>query len=96
MVYSPNIQVYLPDVDGESRNWIAHACAHSRKKGTDVSQTMLFALRYTDQEARHEWVTFCNFYYDFSRKNFLIEKQWIEKYRPMRRGNSERPILTAP
>ena len=55
---------------------------------------MLAALRYTDQEARHEWVTFCRFYYDFNSKKFLIEKQWIERYKPGREV-SQRPILTA-
>jgi hypothetical protein len=29
---SPNIQVNCPDKDGESRNWIAIACVHNRKK----------------------------------------------------------------
>lgn len=94
--FSPNIQVYCPDEEDESRNWVAIACSGHRKKGTDVSEEMLFALRYTDQEARHEWVTFCRFYYDFSSKRFAIEKQWIEKYQPTTREKSERPILTAP
>ncbi len=87
--FSPNIQVYCPDQGGDSRTDIAMACAFNRKKGTDVSETMLFAVRYTDQEARHEWVTFCRFHYDFQAKKFLIEKQWIEKDEP--RG---KPVLT--
>jgi len=94
--FSPNIQVYCPDKDGESRNWIAIACAHNRKNGTDVSETMLAALRYTDQEARYEWVTSCEFYYDFHIKKFLIEKQWIERYQPATREHAPRQILTAP
>jgi len=94
--FSPNIQVYCPDKEGNSRNWIGIACIQIRKKGTDVSQTMLIALRYTDQEARYEWVTFCKFYYDFHTKKFSIEKQWIERYQPATREHSQHPILTAP
>lgn len=94
--FSPNVRVYWPDEEGEARNWVGIAC--KRKKGTDTSEEILFALRYTDQEARHEWFTFCRFYYDFSSKRFAIEKQWIEKYQPPpppAPKKPERPILTA-
>jgi hypothetical protein len=56
-------------------------CSHSRKN-RDVSEEMLFVLRYTDQEARHEWVTMCRFHYDF-------DKQWIEKVE-----SRSKPVLT--
>jgi hypothetical protein len=93
--FSPNIQVYRPDEVGQARNWIGIACIQIRQEGGNVSEMMLAALRYTDQEVRHEWVTCCRFYYDFSMKKFVIEKQWIERYKPRREEDSQRPILTS-
>jgi len=58
------------------------------------SYKMLISLRYTDQDERHEWVTFCTFVYDSATKRFVIIKQWIEAS-AQAKEHAERPILTA-
>lgn len=40
---------------------------------------MLIAIRYTDVDGKHEWATFGKFFYDFGKKKFTLEKQWIER-----------------
>jgi len=87
--FSPDIQFYCPDQGGSSRTDIVMACAFIQKKGTEVSNTLQLAIRYTDMDAVHEWVTFGRFHYNFRTKRFELEKQWMEKteYAP-------KPVLT--
>lgn len=88
--YSPNVQFYCPDQGGSTRTDITLACAYNRESGgADVSKTMQLAIRYSDVDAQHEWVTFGRFFYNFATRRFTLEKQWIEKT-----GTSQKPVLT--
>jgi hypothetical protein len=94
--FSPTVQAYCPDKDRDSRNWIGFMCTKNPQNKTDLSETILIALRYTDQEAKHEWVTFCKFAYNFNTKKFVIGRQWIESSQPSATEHLPRPILTSP
>jgi|SRR5579883_2723041 len=71
--FSPNIQVFCPDEPANAREWVGVAC------GGPYEEPILFTLRYTDQEARYEWMTSCQFHFNWSAKKFVIDKQWVEK-----------------
>ena len=79
--FSPDVEVFCTNPDKSSvASDIASACAFNRQSsGADRSDSMLLAIRYTDADGKYEWVTFGRFFYDFVKKKFVLEKQWIER-----------------
>lgn len=50
-----------------------------RPESVDTSETLQFAIRYTDTEGKNEWATFARFRYDYREQLFVLLKQWIDK-----------------
>ena len=75
--FSPNVQVcwvgHTEDLD------IATTYILNANKGPNKFEPLLIAIRYTDLDAQHEWVTFGRFTYSVATKRFELEKQWVEQ-----------------
>jgi hypothetical protein len=77
--FGPTLQAYFQDSDGTPRNYdVVHALLFAKKEKVAVSDEYHLAVRYTDADAKKEWVTFCRFAYDFKEWKLMQRKQWIE------------------
>lgn len=72
-------EIHLLDVRGGSPGRLACPCggfgAHTRPAHL---VRHLLAIRYTDSDGVLDWVTKCDFAYDFKQKKIVLLKQWIE------------------
>jgi len=76
--FSPNLQCYFEPWDGSAKRWdIVQELILDAKKDADVSRYVL-AIRYTDSDGVLDWVTKCDFGYDFRQKKIVLLKQRVE------------------
>lgn len=76
--FSPNLQCCFIPSDGSSiRRDIVQELIFGKEKNSDMSKYVL-AIRYTDSDGVLDWVTKCDFAYDFNQKKIVLLKQWIE------------------
>jgi hypothetical protein len=77
-VLSPNLQCFFVPSDGSpQRRDIVQELILGKEKNSDMSKYVL-AIRYTDSDGVLDWVTKCDFAYDFKQKKIVMLKQWIE------------------
>src|ERR1700730_4947656 len=75
--FSPNIQVCWA---GDTQELdIATTYILNANKGPNKFEPLLIAIRYTDIDAEHEWISFGRFSYVAATKRFELEKQWVEQ-----------------
>jgi hypothetical protein len=76
--FSPNLQCYFDPWDGSAKRWdIVQELIFDAEKNSDISKYVL-AIRYTDSDGVLDWVTKCDFGYDFKQKKIVLLKQRIE------------------
>ncbi len=76
--FSPNLQCCFVPSDGSPiRRDIVQELIFDKKKNSDISKYVV-AIRYTDSDGVLDWVTKCDFAYDFKQKKIVLLKQWIE------------------
>ncbi len=76
--FSPNLQCCFVASDGSPiRRDIVQELIFDKKKNSDISKYVV-AIRYTDSDGVLDWVTKCDFAYDFKQKKIVLLKQWIE------------------
>lgn len=76
--FSPNLQCCFVPSDGSPiRRDIVQELIFDKKKNSDISKYVL-VIRYTDSDGVLDWVTKCDFAYDFKQKKIVLLKQWIE------------------
>ncbi len=76
--FSPNLQCYFAPCDGSAKRWdIVQELIFDAEKNSDISKYTL-AIRYTDSDGVLDWVTKCDFGYDFKQKKIVLLKQRIE------------------
>jgi hypothetical protein len=76
--FSPNLQCYFVPPDGSANRFdIAQELIFAgNPKDSEVTKHRL-AIRYTDSDGVLDWVTRCDFGYNFKRKKVVLLKQWI-------------------
>jgi hypothetical protein len=76
--FSPNLQCCFVPSDGSPiKRDIVQGLIFDKKKNSDISKYVL-SIRYTDSDGVLDWVTKCDFAYDFKQKKIVLLKQWIE------------------
>ena len=76
--FSPNLQCCFVPLDGSpQRRDIVQELIFNMEKNSDMSKYVL-AIRYTDSDGVLDWVTKCDFAYDFRQKKIVLLKQRIE------------------
>jgi hypothetical protein len=76
--FSPNLQCYFVPPDGSpKRRDIVQELIFAKSEDSELSKYIL-AIRYTDSDGVLDWVTKCDFAYDFKQKKIALLKQWIE------------------
>src|SRR5207245_753851 len=74
----PNLQCcFVPSDGSPERRDIVQELIFDKKKNSDMSKYVL-TIRYTDSDGVLDWVTKCDFAYDFKQKKIVLLKQWIE------------------
>ena len=76
--FSPTLQCYFVPSDGRpDRRDIVQELIFDKDKNSERSKYVL-AIRYTDSDGVLDWVTKCDFAYDFKQKKIVLLKQKIE------------------
>jgi hypothetical protein len=76
--FSPNLQCcFVPSDGSPHKRDIVEELIFDKDKNLERSKYVL-AIRYTDSEGVLDWVTKCDFAYDFKRKKIVLLKQRIE------------------
>ncbi len=76
--FSPNLQcVFVPSDGSPKRRDIGQELIFDKEKDSEMSRYTL-CIRYTDSDGVLDWVTKCDFAYDFKQKKIALLKQWIE------------------
>jgi hypothetical protein len=76
--FSPTMQCcFVPSDGSPQRRDIVQELILDKKKNSDMSRYVL-AIRYTDSDGMLDWVTKCDFSYDFKQKKIVLLKQRIE------------------
>lgn len=77
--FSPNLQCYFvpPDGSGNRLDIVQELIFAGNPKDSDVTKHLL-AIRYTDSDGVLDWVTKCDFGYNFKQKKIVLLKQRIE------------------
>jgi len=77
--FSPNLQCYFVPPDGSSNKYdiVQELIFAGNPKDSEVTKHLL-AIRYTDSDGVLDWVTKCDFGYDFKRKKIVLLKQRVE------------------
>jgi len=76
--FSPNLQCcFVPSNGSPKRRDIIQELILDSDKNSEPSKYVL-AIRYTDSDGVLDWVTKCDFAYDFKQKKIVLLKQWIE------------------
>ena len=76
--FSPTLQCYFDPWDKSAKRLdIVQELIFDAAKNPDVSKYVL-AIRYTDSDGVLDWVTKCDFGYDFKQKKIVLLKQRIE------------------
>ena len=76
--FSPNLQCcFVPSDGSPQRRDIVQELIFDKDKNSERSKYVL-AIRYTDSDGVLDWVTKCDFAYDFKQKKIVLLKQWIE------------------
>lgn len=77
--FSPNLQCcFMPSDGSPQRRDIVQELIFDKDKNSERSKYAL-AIRYTDSDGVLDWVTKCDFAYDFKQKKIVLLKQWIEE-----------------
>jgi hypothetical protein len=76
--FSPTLQCcFVPSDGSPDRRDIVQELIFDKDKNSERSKCAL-AIRYTDSDGVLDWVTKCNFAYDFKQKKIVLLKQKIE------------------
>ena len=76
--FSPTLQCcFLPSEGSPQRLDIVQELIFGKEKNSDISKYLL-AIRYTDSDGVLDWVTKCDFAYDFKQKKIVLLKQRVE------------------
>jgi hypothetical protein len=77
--YSPNLQCHFvpPDRSAKRLDIVQELIFAGNPKDSDVTKHLL-AIRYTDSDGLLDWVTKCDFGYDFKQKKIVLLKQRVE------------------
>ncbi len=77
--FSPNLQCYFVPPDRSANRWdiVQELIFAGNPKDSAVTKHLL-AIRYTDSDGVQDWVTKCDFGYDFKQKKIVLLKQRIE------------------
>jgi len=77
--FSPNLQCYFVPPDGSSNRLdiVQELIFAGNPKDSGVTKHLL-AIRYTDSDGVLDWVTKCDFGYDFKQKKIVLLKQRVE------------------
>ena len=76
--FSPNLQCcFVPSDGSPQRRDIVQELIFDKDKNSERSKYVI-AIRYTDSDGVLDWVTKCDFAYDFKQKKIVPLKQWIE------------------
>jgi hypothetical protein len=76
--FSPTLQCcFVPSDGSPTRRDIVQELIFGKEKNSDMSKYVL-AIRYTDSDGVLDWVTKCDFAYDFKQRKVVLLKQWIE------------------
>jgi len=77
--FSPNLQCYFVPPDGSSNRLdiVQELIFAGNPKDANATKHLL-AIRYTDSDGVLDWVTKCDFGYDFKQKKIVLLKQRIE------------------
>jgi len=76
--FSPTLQCcFVPSDGSPQRRDIVQELSFNKEKNSDMSKYVL-AIRYTDSDGVLDWVTKCDFAYDFRQKKIVLLKQRIE------------------
>ncbi len=76
--FSPNLECcFVPSDGSPQRRAIVQELIFDKDKNPERSKYVL-AIRYTDSDGVLDWVTKCDFAYDFKQKKIVLLKQWIE------------------
>lgn len=76
--FSPNLQCcFVPSDGSPQRRDIVQELIFDKDKNSERSKYVL-AIRYTDSDGVLDWVTKCDFAYDFKQKKIVLLKQRIE------------------
>jgi hypothetical protein len=77
--FSPNLQCYFVPPEGSANRWdiVQELIFAGNPKDSGLTKHIL-AIRYTDSDGVLDWVTKCDFGYDFKQKKIVLLKQRIE------------------
>lgn len=76
--YSPNLQCYFEPWDKSANRWdIVDELILDAEKDSEISKYTL-AIHYTDSDGVLDWVTKCDFGYDFKQKKIVLLNQRVE------------------
>lgn len=76
--FSPNLVCcFVPSDGSPQKRDIVQELIFDKYKNSERSKYVL-AIRYTDSDGVLDWVTKCDFAYDFNQKKIVLLKQWIE------------------